>query len=75
MAGSPRIAASKINGTTCGTPTIDTIISKLFRKNYPVNIIAAGRVTIPIISKKMTNCIEKQNIPHNSFTRISSIRL
>jgi hypothetical protein len=31
--------------------------------------------TLPTSSIKITNCIEKQNVPHKSFTKISSIKL
>ncbi|EDK42120.1 conserved hypothetical protein [Lodderomyces elongisporus NRRL YB-4239] len=40
-----------------------------------VNAIAAGKTKVPTNSMKITNCIEKQKVPHKSFTSTSSIKL
>jgi hypothetical protein len=40
-----------------------------------VKQIAAESTAVPISSKNMTNCIEKQKIPQSSLTNSSSIKL
>lgn len=47
----------------------------LLNYNYIVKHIAAGKVTVPISSRNITNCIEKQKVPQSSSTSINSRRL
>lgn len=79
-AGSPRTPPSNIKGInctiSCGGVIIELTIRILNKKQtYNVNMIAAGRVTVPISSRMITNCIEKQNVPQSSLTSVSSMRL
>lgn len=37
--------------------------------------MAAGNTKVPINSMKITNCIEKQKVPHKSLTKTNSNKL
>ncbi|KAH3671583.1 hypothetical protein OGAPHI_000286 [Ogataea philodendri] len=68
--GKPNMIAIRISDITgVGFDTMAITIM------YRVNVIDAGKTSVPTNSTAMMKFIEKQNVPHKSFTRTSSIKL